>query len=318
MLIKSSGRRRVRLVLLLAVGVLAFILAVGQVGRPDPRDATGGPHTGAFAVESAVGSGAEGMSPVAADGAELKVPFPVPPGQSPPGTAPDVVGDRDIVYTGSLTIRADDPLVELREATNVVKAAGGLVASSVTAMHDDGQVGVDFRVPSAQYESVLEQLSELGKLEGRTTSGNDVTANLADLEARLANAKSAVERMRALMAEANTVGEVIAVESQLTQRESEYEALKAQVESLSGAVQLATINMTIVGPEEATGGVGPGFMEGLRDGWEAVTATLNVIAVTIGFLLPLLPLAALVLLTGWGLRRRFGRRSSQSLEGANV
>jgi hypothetical protein len=51
--------------------------------------------------------------------------------------------------------------------------------------------------------------------------------------------------MRALMAKANTVGEIVSVESELTRRESDLESLLAKQKNLALQTDLATLTLTV-------------------------------------------------------------------------
>ncbi len=292
------------------VALLATVLLLWTIAQSNRFQATGRSVGGQVEYSGAVADGrmssdaAMSMSPAIGEIG----PEPFPP-KSPSDTpASDAVGDRSVIYTTRLELRADNPGAQVQHATNAVKAAGGRVASLINATDDSQRYQVVFRVPSAQFQSVLDQLSALGKVESSDTSENDVTATLVDLDARLANSKAAVDRMRALMADARTVGEVISVESQLTQRESEYEALKARAESTRSAVQMATIHLTVVGPDEVLGSE-VGFTDGIRSGWEAATTTVRYGLAAVGFALPLLPPAILVLGLTLAVRRYRSRRS---------
>jgi hypothetical protein len=134
----------------------------------------------------------------------------------------------------------------------------------------------------------------------------DVTAQVVDLEGRLASATGSMNRLRALYDRAETVGEVVAIEAELVKREAEVESLQGQLRVVESQVALATITLTVARlvPVAPTAESASGFFAGLDRGWEALTAAAGAGATALGVLLPFLTLAALVGAVALGVRRR--------------
>jgi hypothetical protein len=175
-----------------------------------------------------------------------------------------------------------------------------------------GESVLVLRVPVARMDQTLEQVAGVGKELWRTSSSVDVTADLADLGSRVKTAQASVERVRALLARAGSVQEIVSIEAELTRRESDLEALEARQAALSGRADLSTLTVTLRTPE-VTSPVTPaednGFRSGLRRGWHAVVVSTGILLTVLGALLPLAVVAAIIgLPVWWGLRRRSGRR----------
>ena len=60
-----------------------------------------------------------------------------------------------------------------------------------------------------------------------------MTATKADLDARTSAFATSVTRLQQLMAHSGTIGDLVALESQLTQRESDLESMQAQRRALT-------------------------------------------------------------------------------------
>ncbi len=117
------------------------------------------------------------------------------------------------------------------------------------------------------------------------------------MDSRVDSARASVERIRSLLGEATTIGEVVRIESELSRRESDLESLLAQQRSLANQTELATLSVTVLAPnavepppEDTTG-----FLPGLQRGWDALVGVVVVALTTIGVLLPFLVVGALVL-----------------------
>ncbi|HEY5187042.1 MAG TPA: DUF4349 domain-containing protein [Actinomycetes bacterium] len=219
--------------------------------------------------------------------------------------------DRSVVRTASLQVRTDgEVLVASRQAASIAQAAGGFVSGENTASdpaHPTKTVSeLVLRVPNARLGSVLDQLGALGALLQQRQDATDVTGQVVDLNARLASQRASVERVRALLARATTIGDVVQIEGELARREADLESLEAQVKQLADQTSLATVTVTLVGPDTPAP-VEPrpaGFLAGLAAGWHAFTAAGTWLLTAVGAALPFLLLAGLGALVVVAVRRR--------------
>lgn len=212
-----------------------------------------------------------------------------------------------VIRTAELDVRVDDVRRAAEEAGRLIRAAGGGVeAEDRSGTGDDGSATLTLRVPPAAFDQTISDLAALGDERGRRLSSEDVTDQVVDLEARLATQRASVDRVRALLGEADALGEVVQIESELTKRTADLEALEARLASLSARVDQSTIVLRLDSEGGPVVGQALGFGDGLRGGWAALTATARVAAVTAGALLPFLPL---LLVGGYLLVRSRNRRT---------
>lgn len=215
-----------------------------------------------------------------------------------------------MVRTSALTVLTGDVPGRYREAVRLAERAGGFVSSEQTDQDREGRRRsvVTLRVPPEGYPGLLADLAGLGELHHRESSTEDVTGQVVDVESRVATQQESVDRVRALMAEATRLSEVVALESELSRRQSDLEALLAQQKWLSERTGLATITLELREPdaeEVAEEDGGPSLGEALAAGWGAFVTTLLWIGVALGAALPFVAAAAvLVLLARWLLLRR--------------
>ena len=156
------------------------------------------------------------------------------------------------------------------------------------------------------------------ELTNRTETSQDVTAQVADVNSRVESMTASVARVRALLASATGISDVISIESELAVREANLESLQQQQAALSGQVALSTISITLTAVTTDAAGTEPapqdsGFIAGLNSGWAAMLGFLGGLAGVLGALLPFLPLIALAgLLIWWLIRRARRARSAQT------
>jgi hypothetical protein len=230
------------------------------------------------------------------------------PGGKP--NLPDATGQRSIVYTGSITVRVDNVDAKAAQLTSLAIGAGGLIGKDDRQI-DDGRstATLTLRIPAARFTATLDQIGHLGTEQTRSVSTEDVTAAVIDVAARIQTQQASVDRVRALLARAQSISDITSIESELARREADLESLKAQQTRLADLTALSTIAVTLLGPDAATP-VKPqpaetGFLAGLKSGWKAFTASVQVLLTVIGAVLPFVVLIGVpVWLVVLGLRRR--------------
>ncbi|WP_433161140.1 DUF4349 domain-containing protein [Kribbella sp. CA-247076] len=233
-----------------------------------------------------------------------------PQSQDKPAAQPTLT--RAIIKTGSLTIEADDVDAQRQKAITVVAGLRGQVASEDTGSDHDGRItraNLVLKVPTASYETAIQRLSELGKRRQIHQESSDVTEQVVDVESRIASQRASLERMRTLLAKANTIGEIVSVETELTRREADLESLLAKQKNLALQTELATLALTLTAKGDSPAPQDPdGFLAGLKGGWDAFTATFSALATAFGAVLPFLVLLALIGVPLWRFRSRLRRQ----------
>lgn len=109
------------------------------------------------------------------------------------------------------------------------------------------------------------------------------------------------------MSRSGSVADLIAAESALSERQSQLESYQQQLKSLDEQVALSTVHVELSKRTAATQADPAGFGDGLLAGWNGLVVTLNALVVAVGFLLPWLVIAGVVLLVVLLIRRRVRR-----------
>jgi hypothetical protein len=164
-------------------------------------------------------------------------------------------------------------------------------------------------VPADKLDAALDQLStQVGTVLRRTTSSQDVTAQYVDTESRLKTMRASVARVRALMTQARDIGQVVALESDLSRRQADLESLESQLGALKNSVERSTVTVSLSSPANQTA-TSTGFLAGLRAGWNAFAASASGLLTAIGAVLPFAVFVAIVGGTFlWWFRRRQANR----------
>ncbi|WP_052422276.1 DUF4349 domain-containing protein [Nonomuraea candida] len=225
--------------------------------------------------------------------------------------------ERQVVYTGSMTVRAEEVGTAAQQAKQIVTEAGGHLAKeeSKSAGDSESSALLEFKVPPAKYPEVLGRLGkELGRQLSLRQGAEDVTLRVADVESRLKSARESLESLRALLKRADTIGQVLQVEREISAREADLESLQAQQKELATQTAMATLTLRLVGPVtvvEEPEEEPAGFLGGLKAGWGALVAFVKTALTVVGALLPWLVVSLpLIVLLVWLVRRSRPARPS--------
>ena len=210
------------------------------------------------------------------------------------------LGNR-IVRTATVDLEVGTGTLDetIDRATAVVTRAEGTYVGSSTSVPGEGPASgeVTFRVPVDAFETILRQLKGLGTYRGEKSSTEDVTTRYVDLRAQLTAWRAQERVYLRLLGRARSIGDVIAVQNQLQQVQSNIERLQGQVNHLEDQSSFSTIvlNLTELG---AGGAAQPRGR--LERAWATALDGLGVMAATalvaLVWLTPVAVLAGLVLL----------------------
>ena len=211
------------------------------------------------------------------------------------------------IVTGYLTLTVENPAEAAADVARIVEQAGGRVdARSEQAPDGDikGRAQLTVRIPTTALTATLESLKKLGEVEQLEQDQQNVSSEVRDLESRIKALRTSVDRLIALMAEADTTADLIAIESALSERQANLESLESQKRSLDDLVQLSTYTIHLGTEADAPVDEPDTFLSGLAAGWDAFVGFFSFLLVALGVLLPWLALAAVIAVVVVALVRR--------------
>jgi hypothetical protein len=169
-------------------------------------------------------------------------------GNNEGGGDPGVVDQAGLlmVKAGALAIQVAALDTALDAAAREIAALGGYASASQRfGDGDDAQATVTYRIPVARWDEALGQLRGLGqKVIDERFSTEEVTAQVVDLEARIANLRTTEAAFQAIMARAEKIDDILTVQAQLTQVRGDIERLTAQKTNLQGQAAFSTLTVT--------------------------------------------------------------------------
>lgn len=320
--VQQKRRRKTQLVTggfaLVAVLSVATLIGNGSIG--------GGADGLRFSLNSTVGT------------ADMSAPSPVAPEMAIPGetsydganrsTAEQTAASaREIIRTAQLGLISGDIAAAMNSVGELTRNYEGYVEQlsqrglqeyrngADTPTYSDGRDIAPYypyyggenymvlRVPANQLDAFLAELDAVGTVESLVVQQVDVTADVQDLDARITTLQLSIERLQGLLSSATTTADLIAAETQLTERQSQLESLESTRERYSSQVAMSQVNIQFSGAPKPAELAPDGFWGGLLTGWNSVVAALSGMIVGLGVILPWLGVIVVFWLLVWGIVR---------------
>ena len=262
------------------------------------------PASGALGVPAAVPSAAPGNLGAAQQGRNA-------------ATTVRLAPTSDIIYTAQLTVRAQNVSSAVTKASQIIEGLGGYVSSETMSADPDhpaqATATIQLKIPVTSYSGTLAQLAtSLGTQLSLQQQAQDVTEQVADVNSQVASFEAAITQLRALLAHAGSVGDLLNVQNQINQEESQLEALQAQQRALSHEVTYATVTVTVLGPKAKPPvhhrKAPPTLGGGLKAGWRGLRIAVSWTLAFLGAIAPFAVVAAVIAFVIYRGRRWFLRR----------
>ncbi|GAB6983501.1 DUF4349 domain-containing protein [Nocardioides pyridinolyticus] len=211
----------------------------------------------------------------------------------------DVV-ERSVIRRGNVELRAADVGKAQFEVQQVVDRYAGQVTAEETTTDDDGEPAytrMELRIPTESFAEAMDALKGAAEFESASTGEKDVTAKVIDTQTRLAAQRRSIARITVLFDRAESIRDIMRIESELSRRQADLESLERQAAYLRGQTSMSTITVSIdqiaakSGQKDDTDDAG--FVTGLKAGWHALTTFAAALATALGALLPWLVVLAI-------------------------
>jgi hypothetical protein len=286
--------------------ILAILVAAAACGGASSSGSTSGGGTAYSAPAQANGSSTGGPTKISGQPGTTDT-------ANPPSSAVPAIQGPQVIRQAQLTISVtsgsfDSKLAAVRGLVQLEQGfiSGTDAQANPTNPNEQIRSGViTFMVPAAKFDDAIDQLSKLGKVQNEHISGNDVSAQYVDLQARLANQEAQRNAMLALLSRAQTVADIIAVQTQLGQITQQIEQLKGQISYIDHNTTYSTVSVSITeagAPAQTTSKDSWGFASALTDAAHNFVTTINYVVTGLGAIGPIVILLGL----GYLLWRRRG------------
>ena len=227
--------------------------------------------------------------------------------------APDGAAGR-VVKTGTIALVVQDGDVSptIAGVIRAAKAQGGYVSSSDSNEYGDTPSGeVTVRVPVDHFENLIAAVRGLdAEVRTATTSGKDVTAQYADIEAQLRTLRATRDRFLLILGQTKTIGEILTVQQRVDTVNGQIDRLEGSRKLLASQSDLSTLTVSVSEKDDPVVRVAAhrgGFSQAVHDAKDGfVTGVESIVSHSGRALLWLICLGVLALIArgGWKVARR--------------
>ncbi|MCU4187066.1 DUF4349 domain-containing protein [Acidiferrimicrobium sp. IK] len=301
---------------------LAVVPLLGVVGLAAGVVGCGATKSSSSVPASVARGGPSGSAGGAPAGGVSAGGLPAGPGAAPSGSGPAAgpsIGQEvsaaqpRIVQNGDVQIRVKKGQLQpaFDAIQGVANSAGGFVSdSSMSTGGDTASARLVLRVVNADVHQVLAALPRYGTVTSQSLSGRDVTGQLVDLAARITTLQAEEGALRALLSDAKAIGDILSIQNQLFELQTQVEQLSGQQSTLSDQTTYATISVELTEAGRAAPPAHKPHPSVLSRAWHLAgshtVAVLRGIVLAVAWLTPLLIVGVVagVPLLWWWRRRR--------------
>jgi hypothetical protein len=244
------------------------------------------------------------------------------------GDAGNATGGRTLDAVGQVPTDQQDLSKIVRDGRIEVEVANGEFDANVTAVSriatnnggfvltsstQNGQTGTfTLRIPAKRFDMAMNQLRELGTVKSDQITGQDVTAEFIDLQARLQILTDRRDLLRDLQAKATSSGEILRFATLIDNVQFEIEKIQGNLNFIKDQVAEATIRVSLreqdAPDEEQPSDVdAPSLSEAFDYATQGFMRVLGAVVVGLGYLIPI----GILVLLGWLVFRVVRRRDRE-------
>ncbi|GAA3997309.1 hypothetical protein GCM10022408_05010 [Hymenobacter fastidiosus] len=194
---------------------------------------------------------------------------------------------RKLIYHAQVRVKVADLVRANARMDSLTRTYGAYVSAAAETRQDgEWEHKMTIRVLPARFPALLASLNGLGTLESKTLGTDDVTAEHADVSARLRTKRALEQRYVALLSQAKKVTEILEIEEKLGEVRGDIEATESKLKTLDDQVGYSTITLTyfqeitLNTPDAPVLSFASRFTQAFYSGWELLTALVLALVTT--------------------------------------
>jgi len=229
--------------------------------------------------------------------------------------------DRKIIRNADVTMEVPSTTDTQHQIVSIAEAHGGFVVTSEAKQRDNVEpakrtldIKLVVRIPENQFGAALDQIRALGTgtPKAENITGQDVTEEFIDLEARIKTQKALEAQFLLIMKQTGKIADALEVQREIADVRTEIEKLEGRKRFLENRSSLSTITVNLQTPTPIVPVTSTGFKSNVRDAVsDSVEVASAILLFFVRFVIGLVPIFVLVLLPGGLLLRYFIRRAKR-------
>lgn len=184
------------------------------------------------------------------EGATLEANIPIAPeGGAEPGLPKTEI---KLIRSASRDIESSDYDADMKALKDLVAEYEGIIefenayGQKITPDSSSGRYAhITCRIPTASLDEFLSSLDAVGESVARSESSEDISMQYFDVETRLNGQKALRDRLQAMIASAESIEDMIGIESKLSEVQSEIEYMEGQLKGWNSRISYSTVRLSL-------------------------------------------------------------------------
>lgn len=228
------------------------------------------------------------------------------------GSQTNVPTNQKLIRTVHMEAETDDLDILLSNVENRVAALGGYIEhrqvynGSQSEYRRIRNASLTIRIPAPQLDAFVSHVTENANIVSTNESAEDVTLTYVEVEGRVTALQTQQARLLELLAQAETMEDLLTIERELTDVRTELEQMQSKLRLYDNLVDYGTVHLSVqevkeytqVQEEEPTfwERISEGFNESMENVGEGALNALILFITSIPYFLPLIIVTAITLI----------------------
>lgn len=157
-----------------------------------------------------------------------------------------------LIWRANLSMETLEFDKTLQQISSLVSELGGFIESSSSSGGSDANgnyinqyASITARIPSKDLNGFISRLNDCGTITDQRLSSENISLEYADTEARKQALQTEYDRLLELMAQAENIDTVIAIEARLSEVRLQLDALSSQLRTYDNLVDYSTVYLNV-------------------------------------------------------------------------
>lgn len=209
---------------------------------------------------------------------------------------PNII-ERKLIRNGYLSVQVSSLNEAALAVEKWVSQYNGYIAESY---QNEPMYTYTVRIPSNVFDQAMNSFSDVGKIQSRSVSAEDVTDRYYDLKSRLETKKLLRDKYNQYLKKAESVKDLMEIERNLNDVISEIESMEGRLRLLTNQIDYSTITISLV---TASPSYSPSYsvntIDFKRVGYNIVNFFIQLFKIIIYIIVYGIPILAIILLLYW-------------------
>lgn len=228
--------------------------------------------------------------------------------------------DRKLIKTVSMDVETEEFDSLISKLQSRIGGLGGYVESSSTNnssyyVNNGRYANYVIRIPANRLDELVGNVTDLANVTWKEENVEDITLRYVDIESHKIALQTEQERLLVLMERAETVEDLITIESRLSEIRYQIQNYESTLRTYDNQVNYSTLHLSISEVKKLTPQEEPGVWERIQDGFtenlEDVVIGVRDFFVDVVIAIPYFVIWGVVLLLGYWIGRRLIKKGNR-------